>query len=244
MSSKTKAILPVHLYGQLASMPEISLFAKEHNLLILEDCAQAHGAEINGIKAGAWGDAAGFSFYPGKNLGAIGDGGAITTNDSELAEVLHAIKNYGSQKKYENIYKGVNSRLDELQAAILRVKLKHAHKEILHRRKIANLYTNNLSPLEHITIPKAIHPSAHVWHLYVIRTQEREKLQNYLVENNIQTLIHYPIPPHQQKAYSEWNMKSFPFTEALHREVLSLPISPVQTTETTSKIVSVIQNYV
>ena len=225
ITKKTRAILPVHLYGKLADMSAIMTIAKRHNLLVLEDSAQAHGASINGKKAGSWGDASGFSFYPGKNLGALGDAGAVTTSDDELAHTLRALANYGSHKKYENLYQGVNSRLDEMQAAILRVKLRHLDNEIAARRTVAKAY------IEHIDNPNIILPNwhneeSHVFHLFVIRTKARGELQQYLSENDIQTLIHYPVPPHKQQAYSEWATHSYPTTEMIHDQVLSLPIGP------------------
>lgn len=232
ITSKTKVILAVHLYGQLADMPNICQLAKKYNLLVLEDSAQAHGAEIEGKRAGSWGDASGFSFYPGKNLGALGDGGAITTNDDELAEVLNALRNYGSHEKYVNKYKGVNSRLDEIQAACLNVKLKHLDDTINSRRMIAQIYQTNLGNVDSLTLPKIKdipNNLSHVWHLYVIRNEQREKLHNVLSQNDTQTLIHYPIPPHQQQAYAEWNNIKFPISEKIHNEVLSLPISPCLT---------------
>ena len=235
ITPKTKVILPVHLYGQLADMPTILDIAEAHNLLVLEDSAQAHGASINGKKAGNWGDASGFSFYPGKNLGALGDAGAVTTNDDELAETIRALGNYGSHKKYENLYQGLNSRLDEMQAALLRVKLRHLDTETQRRREIAIAYAQG------ITNPKISLPikntnlstnalEHHAFHLFVIRTTQREKLQAYLSEHGIQTMIHYPIAPHHQKAYENhqaWSNLSLPITENIHQEVLSLPISPV-----------------
>lgn len=240
ITPKTKVILPVHLYGQLAAMPEIMTIAKKYNLLVLEDSAQSHGAEINGQKAGNWGDAAGFSFYPGKNLGALGDGGAITTNDAELAQMLKAIRNYGSHEKYKNLVPGVNSRLDEIQAAILNVKLKFLDQENQHRRHIADLYLKEIQnpaielPCKNIDTETY---AQHVWHLFVIRTKYREKLQQYLAENGVQTLIHYPIPPHQQQAYKEWNGLSFPVSEQIHAEVLSLPIGPTLSMDEAKQVV-------
>lgn len=235
ITPKTKVILPVHLYGQLADMPAIMDIAQRHNLLVLEDSAQAHGANLNNRKSGSWGDASAFSFYPGKNLGALGDAGAITTNNEELAKTLQALRNYGSHEKYKNIMQGVNSRLDEIQAAMLSVKLNHLDAEIAHRCKIAHLY------LEGIDNPRIILPdnkfhSAHVWHVFVIRCDRRDELQKYLTENGVQTLIHYPVPPHQQQAYKEWNSRSYPVTEGIHREVLSLPISPVLSMSDARKI--------
>ncbi|MBH2028939.1 MAG: DegT/DnrJ/EryC1/StrS family aminotransferase [Moraxellaceae bacterium] len=240
ITDKTRVILPVHLYGQLAAMPQIMEIAQKNNLLVLEDSAQSHGAEINGIKAGNWGDAAGFSFYPGKNLGALGDAGAITTNDSELANMLKALRNYGSHEKYKNLVKGVNSRLDEIQAAMLDIKLKFLNQEIIHRRKIAQHYLEGINnPLIHL--PKvegdAINDKQNVWHLFVIRTQYRQNLQQYLVEHGVQTLIHYPIPPHKQQAYYEWEDQKYPISEIIHEEVLSLPIGPTLTFEDVQKII-------
>ena len=225
ITSKTRAILPVHLYGQLADMPAIMALARKHGLLVLEDAAQAHGAAVDGKKAGSWGDAAGFSFYPGKNLGALGDAGAITTHDAELAQTLRALRNYGSHEKYKNLFKGVNSRLDEIQAAMLRVKLSNLAREVKHRREVAAIYLQNIHHPA-VQLPLVEHPEQHVWHLFVVRTQQRTALQHHLAAYGIQTLIHYPIPPHQQKAYSEWNTQSYPVTEAMHQEVLSLPMGP------------------
>lgn len=225
ITEKTRVILPVHLYGQLADMPAIMAIAKRYNLLVLEDSAQAHGASIDGKRAGNWGDASGFSFYPGKNLGALGDAGAITTNDDELAQVLRALGNYGSHKKYENLYQGVNSRLDEIQAAMLRVKLSHLDTEIVARRAVAKAYMEGISN-PRITLPSWQNEESHVFHLFVIRTNQRTELQQHLLENGVQSLIHYPIPPHQQQAYSQWATQSYPMTEMIHDQVLSLPIGP------------------
>lgn len=240
ITSKTKAILPVHLYGQIAPMQEIMALAEEFNLLVLEDCAQSHGASINGIKAGAWGHAAGFSFYPGKNLGALGDAGAITTSDDQLADTLKALRNYGSHEKYKNLYKGVNSRLDEIQAALLLVKLHHLDNETNHRKLIADIYLNeiksSLIKLPKINAQDAQSNEQHVWHLFVITTKHREKLQKHLHEQGIQTLIHYPIAPHKQSAYQEFKLRNLPLTEQLHNEVLSLPIGPTLTLEEAKKI--------
>ncbi|RKG36794.1 DegT/DnrJ/EryC1/StrS family aminotransferase [Acinetobacter rongchengensis] len=229
ITTKTKVILPVHLYGQLADMPTIMQIANKYNLLVLEDSAQSHGATINGRKAGNWGDASGFSFYPGKNLGALGDAGAVTTNDQELAQMLRALRNYGSHEKYKNLVPGVNSRLDEIQAAMLDVKLKFLDIETQHRRKIANLYLTEIKnpliklPLENINAEEY---QQHVWHLFVIRIEYRKTLQQYLAENGVQTLIHYPIPPHKQQAYKEWNDLNYPISETIHAEIMSLPIGP------------------
>lgn len=246
ITTKTKAILPVHLYGQLAAMPEIMVIAKKYNLLVLEDSAQAHGAEIDGKKAGSWGDASGFSFYPGKNLGALGDAGAITTNDAELAHMLKAIRNYGSHEKYKNLVPGVNSRLDEIQAAILNVKLKFLDQENQYRRHIADLYLKEIQnpvielPLTNIN---AETDTQHVWHLFVIRTQHREQLQKHLAEHGVQTLIHYPIPPHKQQAYQEWNNFSLPISEQIHAEVLSLPIGPTLSIDEAKQVVQLCNGF-
>lgn len=242
ITDKTKAILPVHLYGQICDMLAIKKIADKYNLLILEDSAQSHGAEIAGIKSGAWGDASGFSFYPGKNLGALGDAGAITTNDTELDKVLRAIRNYGSHKKYHNITCGVNSRLDELQAAFLRVKLHHLDKDTQLRRNVANRYLKEIKNPK-INLPQICNEENHVWHLFVIRSNQRETLQEYLAGKGIQTLIHYPIPPHKQEAYKEYNNVSLPLTELIHEQVLSLPISPVITEDEVSYIIDVLNAF-
>lgn len=223
ITSDTKAIVAVHLYGQIAPMHELMQLADKHNLLVLEDAAQAHGASIGGRKAGSWGHAAGFSFYPGKNLGALGDAGAVTTDDKDLASTIRALGNYGSKKKYENVYQGVNSRLDEMQAALLRVKLKHLDEEIKYRRKVAEYYIGNIEN-QKIELPSVNERESHVWHLFVVRSDNRDALQDYLKEGGIQTLIHYPVPPHHQKAYKEWGPLAYPLTEAIHDTVLSLPI--------------------
>lgn len=243
ITPKTKAIMPVHLYGQLVDMESLQAVAKRHNLLVIEDAAQAHGASLMGKRAGGWGDAAGFSFYPGKNLGALGDGGAVTTNDDELAAMVRVLRNYGSQKKYHNQIIGVNSRLDELQAAILGVKLKYLDNEIKERRKVALRYSNEIKNPK-ITLPEwNSQLDDHVFHLYVIRCEERDNLQQYLKDNGIQTIVHYPIPPHQQAAYSEFNNLSFPITEQIHREVLSLPMSPVMTTDEVDFVIETLNRY-
>lgn len=245
ITSKTKVILPVHLYGQISPMDEIMAIASAHKLLVLEDCAQAHGAMLHGKKAGTWGDAAGFSFYPGKNLGALGDAGAITTNDSELADVLKALRNYGSHSKYENIYQGVNSRLDELQAALLSVKLKDLDNSNRRRQEIARTYYSEIKN-ELISLP--LFPESvceHVWHLFVIESSEREKLQVYLMEHNIQTLIHYPTPPHRQQAYKNLGFSEgdFPITENIHKNVLSLPIGPTMSDDDVISTIAVINRW-
>lgn len=242
ITSKTIAILPVHLYGQLSPMPEIMAIAKQHNLLVLEDCAQAHGAEINGQRAGNWGDAAGFSFYPGKNLGALGDAGAITTNDDQLAQTLKALRNYGSHKKYENLYQGVNSRLDEIQAAMLRVKLPYLEAETIRRQQIAQAYRSEITN-PRVTLPNVIDEQAHVWHLFVVRCEKREALQAYLAEQGIQTLIHYPVAPHKQQAYSQWNTISLPLTEEIHQQVLSLPLDPTMSEAAVAQVIAAVNGF-
>jgi len=242
ITSKTKAILPVHLYGLISPMNEIMNIANEHNLLVLEDCAQAHGSSIEGVKAGNWGDAGAFSFYPGKNLGALGDAGAVTTNDEELAEILRALRNYGSHKKYENLYQGVNSRLDEIQAAMLRVKLKHLDGDTQKRRRVAMRYKNEIENVK-ISLPQWKQVEQHVFHVFVIQTLERDKLQKYLSDNGIQSLIHYPIPPHQQEAYKELVEQSLPLTERMHSNVLSLPISPVISEKDISQVILACNSY-
>ena len=243
ITDKTVAILPVHLYGQLCDMKSILDIAKKYNLKVIEDCAQSHGAcDQSGVKAGCFGDAAGFSFYPGKNLGALGDAGAIITSDDQLSETLRALLNYGSHIKYENKYKGVNSRLDELQAALLTVKLAKLDEETEAKRKIAERYLAEIKNPQ-IILPTVISTNAHVWHLFVVRTNHRENLQNYLIKNDIQTVIHYPIPPHKQSAYKEWNSLSFPVSEVIHNEVLSLPLSPVLSSQDVTTIIEIINNY-
>lgn len=244
ITSKTKAIMIVHLYGQAVDIKPIIEIAKKYNLKIIEDCAQSHGAYYPNTnqRVSLLSDASGFSFYPGKNLGCLGDGGAIATNNDELAQKISAIRNYGSHIKYENLYKGVNSRLDEIQAAILNVKLKELENNNVQRQKIAKYYRENIkNPL--IILPQTSDENSHVWHVFVIRTRNRNQLQEYLTQNEIQTIIHYPIPPHKQKAYSEWNDLTFPITEKIHNEILSLPISPVMTEDEIKKVVKVINKY-
>jgi len=242
ITSKTKVIMPVHLYGQTCQMDEINTIAKKHSLKVVEDSAQSHGAYFGDKRSGNLGDASGFSFYPGKNLGALGDGGAVTTNDEKLANAIKALGNYGSHKKYENLYKGVNSRLDEMQAAMLRVKLRYLDEEIAKRRLIAKYYLENIKN-KNIVLPILRVEDNHVWHLFVIRTDKRDELQKYLLDNHIQTLIHYPLAPHQQEAYKEWKEENFPISERIHDTVLSLPISGVQSFLETEKIVAVINDF-
>ncbi|APU66822.1 DegT/DnrJ/EryC1/StrS family aminotransferase [Christiangramia flava] len=247
ISKRTKAILVVHLYGQVCWSERLEEIANQYKLKIIEDNAQAIGAEFqykNGdIKlSGNLGDAAGFSFYPGKNLGALGDAGAVTTNDSKLAEVVSALGNYGSIKKYINDFQGLNSRLDEIQAAFLNVKLKFLKQEYEARRTVADFYLANIKN-SNIILPKVFDRKNHVWHLFVIRCKVRDKLQEYLLERGVQCLIHYPIPPHKQTAYKELNELSFPITESIHQEVLSLPMSPVLEKEELVKIVDTINEF-
>ena len=242
ITQKTKAILTVHLYGQISIDAEMIAICKKHHLKLIEDGAQSHGATWNGKFSGGIGDAAGHSFYPGKNLGALGDAGAVTTNDEGLFKVIKALSNYGSVKKYENLYQGLNSRLDEIQAAFLNVKLKYIQKDIEARREVANYYLENIKNPE-ILLPTMLSEEGHVWHLFVIRTKKRVELQKHLSDNGIQTLIHYPIPPHKQEAYEAYNNLSFPITEQIHEEVLSLPLSAIITKEDMNKIVKVLNDY-
>lgn len=242
ITSKTKAILVVHLYGQIVNMPAVMKIAEQYKLKVIEDAAQAHGASIAGKKAGTWGNATGFSFYPGKNLGALGDAGAITTNEPELDKLMRGIANYGSHAKYQNDYIGVNSRLDEVQAALLDVKLTYLDKEITARRNVAEKYLADINNKK-IILPTVQNKENHVWHLFVVRVENRNHFQTYLTENNIQTVIHYPIPPHLQKAYKEWNNSSYPITEKIHREVISIPISPIMSEADVAFIISTINNY-
>ena len=243
ITSKTKAILPVHLYGQLCEMNKIYGIAKQYNLIVVEDAAQSHGAilesriqnsEIRNVQA--------YSFYPGKNLGALGDAGAITTNDEELAKILFSLRNYGSEKKYHNEFIGINSRLDEIQATFLNVKLPFLEEENNKRRSIAKRYLSEIKN-DKIILPHWDFSTNHVFHLFVIRTENRDALQEYLKQNEIETMIHYPIPPHKQKAFESWNTLSFPITEKIHNEVLSLPISPILTADEVSKIIQILNQY-
>lgn len=242
INSRTKVILPVHLYGKIADMPTLSAIAEEFGLLVLEDSAQAHGASIAGTRAGNWGDASGFSFYPGKNLGALGDAGAVTTNDPELASVLRALRNYGSHEKYKNLYAGANSRLDEIQAAMLDVKLKYLDDEIRRRQHIAHCYASGIRNAD-ISLPVNEIVAGHVWHLYVVRTPCRAALQAHLSAQGVQTLIHYPIPPHKQQAYAIYNPLSLPITEKIHDEVLSLPVDPTMSPEAIQAVIDACNSF-
>ncbi|MCR9012826.1 DegT/DnrJ/EryC1/StrS family aminotransferase [Gabonibacter chumensis] len=230
ITEKTKAILIVHLYGQCAYTEKIGDICKKYNLKLIEDNAQAHGCLFEGKKTGSLGDVSGHSFYPGKNLGALGDAGAITTNDKELAEVIRALANYGSNQKYIFKYTGRNSRLDEIQAAVLNVKLKYLDQDIIIRKQVARYYIENIKN-SRIILPIIKDWDAHVFHLFPIRCKYRDELRQYLDQKGIQTIIHYPIPPHKQECYKAWNNLSFPVTEQIHREELSLPISPVMEKE-------------
>lgn len=225
ISPKTKVILPVHLYGQISPMKDIMTIAKKNKLLVLEDCAQSHGSMIDGIKCGAWGHAAAFSFYPGKNLGALGDAGAVTTDNEELSKTIKILGNYGSEKRYENIYKGVNSRLDEIQAAMLSVKLKYLNKDIVQRRNIANNYLSRIkNPL--ISLPFINEQSSHVWHLFVIKVVQRDLILQYLDDCGIQALVHYPVPIHKQEAYRYFDILKSEKVEKIQDEIVSIPIGP------------------
>ena len=242
ITHRTKAIFVVHLYGQAVQMQKIWDLAKKYNLKVIEDSAQAHCAMYNVKRGGNLGDASAFSFYPGKNLGALGDAGAVTTNDTELFERVHAIANYGSKQKYQHIYKGVNSRLDEIQAALLDVKLQYLDADNARRREIAKYYR------EHIINPKIILPTtydenAHVWHVFAVRTENRDDLCRYLNDNGVQTNIHYPTPPHKQGAYTEWADMSLPVTEEIHRTIMSLPMSPVMTDEEVKTVVDLVNKF-
>lgn len=245
ITKKTKAILVVHLYGQTANMDPIMELAKKYNLKVIEDSAQAHGASYNGRKAGSLGDASAFSFYPGKNLGALGDGGAVTSNDPELIEKIQLLRNYGSKIKYYNEVQGYNSRLDELQAAFLREKLKVLDSQNMERKEIAKAYLEKLASKDSITLPCVLTESDPVWHLFVIRTKNRKKFAEHLKNAEIETLIHYPIPPHLQNAYSNLGFKegTFPISEKIHQEVISLPMWPGMSEETTDKIIDRILSY-
>lgn len=242
ITSKTKAIMAVHLYGQLADMEALNDLADKHNLILIEDSAQAHGAMMNGKRAGNLSHASGFSFYPGKNLGCLGDGGGVTSNDSELITVIKALRNYGSHEKYVNKYLGINSRLDEMQAAFLRVKLRNLESETNERQRIAKRYLKEIkNPL--ITLPYVISESFHVWHLFPVLTETRDQFQIFLKEKGIGTLIHYPIPPHKQEAMKAFSHLNLPVTEKIHRTVLSLPLYPTMKDSEISEVVEAVNVY-
>lgn len=252
ISPRTKAIMVVHLYGRAMEMTKVWDIAKKHGLKIIEDSAQSHGAIFDGRRCGNLGDAAGFSFYPGKNLGCLGDGGAVTTNDDELAKKVRALRNYGSDVKYHFPYRGTNSRLDEIQAAWLRVKLPHLDADNARRAEIAARYCHEITnPL--VALPddpnRTIEQSnnqtilSHVWHVFPVRTGRRDEFQAHLANKGIQTVIHYPIPPHRQPAYTEWHGLSLPITEEVHDTIISLPISPVMTEDEVSEVIAVVNGW-
>jgi dTDP-4-amino-4,6-dideoxygalactose transaminase len=239
---RTRAIMAVHLYGQLADMPALTALARRHQLLLIEDAAQAHGAISGGRKAGAFGDAAAFSFFPTKNLGALGDGGAVVTGDTALAQRVAALRNYGSDVKYHHLFQGLNSRLDEMQAAMLRVKLKYLDGDIAWRRHVARRYREGIRHA-HIQLPAATREEQHVWHLFVVRCAHRDALQRHLQAHGIQTQVHYPVPPHRQPAYADLRNARLPLTERLHDEVLSLPMGPTLSEEAVSKVIEACQAF-
>jgi len=242
ITPKTKAVMIVHLYGQCAYTEKIGQICKNHNLKLIEDNAQAHGCVYNSRKTGSIGDAAGHSFYPGKNLGALGDGGAVTTDDEELAEAIRTIANYGSSKKYVFKYRGRNSRLDEIQAAVLDVKLKYLDEDNNLRKRVARKYITEIKN-PNIVLPSVEDWNSNIFHIFPIRTGRRDELQAYLADRGIQTLIHYPIPPHKQECYREWNNLFFPITERIHREELSLPMSPTLTDEELIRVIEVVNSF-
>lgn len=242
ITPRTKAVIVVHLYGQAVPMEKIWELKKKYGFKIIEDSAQAHGAYYKGRRVGSLGDASAFSFYPGKNLGAMGDAGGVTTNDEALADKIGALANYGSDYKYHHIYKGINSRLDEMQAAILDVKLSHLDEDNAIRRFVAKRYRTEITnPL--ISLPKVYDEMAHVWHIFAIRTASRDALSRWMERCGVQTSIHYPTPPHLQGAYIEWEKCSYPVTEKIHNEVMSLPISPVMAQEEVSRVIDVVNAY-
>lgn len=242
ITSRTRAILPVHLYGLCCPMDEINKIGEKYNLKVIDDAAQAHGAIYKELPIGGLCDATAFSFYPTKNLGALGDAGAVTTNDNQLAEVIRALANYGTEAKYINKYKGFNSRLDEIQAAILAAKLKYLQTDIQYRQELAMKYLNGIAN-EQIILPLVETMSEHAFHMFVIRCQRRDELQKYLLEQGIQTQVHYPVPPHKQQAYKEWNNLSYPITESIHQEVLSLPLNTALTVSETEYIIDCINQF-
>jgi len=242
ISSRTKGIIPVHLYGRSAEMDTINQIAARFGLLVVEDAAQAHGARYKGRRIGSYGDAACFSFYPGKNLGALGDSGAVTTSDGELAAIVRAIANYGSEKKYVHLYKGINSRMDEIQAAILRVKLAHLDEANKRRQFVASMYSSQIHNAA-ITLPGKSEESENVFHIYPVRTMERDRLQAYLAAVGIQTIIHYPTAIHHQQAYSEMAGHSYPIAELICNEVLSLPMGPTLKAEQAGLVIDALNQY-
>jgi dTDP-4-amino-4,6-dideoxygalactose transaminase len=239
---RTRAIMVVHLFGQLADMPALAALAKRHNLLLIEDAAQAHGAKRNGRRAGAFGDAAAFSFFPTKNLGALGDGGSVVTDNALLAERIKALRNYGSDVKYRHLYPGGNSRLDEMQAAMLRLKLKYLDEENALRRRLARRYRDGINH-PYIQLPHVAQEEQHVWHLFVVRCSHRDALQQHLRAHGVQTQVHYPAPPHRQPAYAAMQHLQLPLTEQLHNEVLSLPMGPTLSDEAADKVIAACQSF-
>lgn len=243
ITERTKAIMVVHLYGRAMEMSKICAIAKKHNLKVIEDCAQAHGALFDGKRVGNLGDAAGFSFYPGKNLGCLGDGGAVTTNDDNLAKKVRALRNYGSDVKYHFPYRGTNSRLDEIQSAWLRVKLPHLDSDNSRRAQIAKRYFNEIKN-KNVELPvRDVENGGDVFHVFHVFCSRRDEFQKYLTERGVQTVIHYPIPPHKQPAYTEWHNLSLPITERIHDEILSLPISPVMTDAEVDEVVKIVNAF-
>lgn len=242
ITPKTKAIMIVHLYGRCAYTERIGKLCQKYGLKLLEDNAQAHGCLYHGRRTGSLGVAAAHSFYPGKNLGALGDAGAVTTNDKDLADTIRALANYGSSKKYVFKYMGRNSRLDEIQAAILNVKLRHLDQDNAVRKQIARFYIENIHHPD-IIVPQVNDWDQHVFHIFPIRCSPRDAFQQYLADNGIQTIIHYPIPPHKQECYKEWNNLSYPVTEQIHREELSLPMSPVMTKDEMNTVATLINQW-
>lgn len=242
ITEKTRAVIPVHLYGRVCGMDSIKALAEKYNLKVIEDSAQAHGAIYKGRRAGNLADAAGFSFYPGKNLGCLGDGGCVTTNDRVLAELIRKLANYGSEEKYNHEFKGENSRLDEVQSAVLNVKLKKLDCNNNRRREIAAMYKRGIKNPA-IILPEMPAPEEHVWHIYCVRTSNRKKLSEALLQRGIETNIHYPVPPHKQGAYKEFSELKFPVSETIHTEVLSLPISPVMTDEEAVYVIDALNKY-
>lgn len=245
ISAKTKAILPVHLYGQICNMEAINAIAEKHQLKVIEDSAQAQGAIYKGKRSGNLGHASGFSFYPGKNLGALGDAGAITTNDEALAKTIMALRNYGSHIKYQNLYKGVNSRLDEIQAAMLSIKLSCLDQDNDYRRQVAHYYLTHIKNNE-VQLPvvtDAVNDLTHVWHVFTIRVKNREAFQQHLLNAGVQTVIHYPVPPHRQPAYREFQQLSLPVSESIHHQIISIPISPVITEAEYKQVADAVNSY-
>ena len=242
VSSKTKGVMIVHLYGRIAYNDKLGDICKKYNLKLMEDCAQSHGCAWKGVKTGALGDSAAHSFYPGKNLGALGDAGAVTTNDEELASVIRALANYGSQKKYVFKYVGMNSRMSEVDAAALDVKLKYLDEDNKKRQELADFYYANINS-QLITLPKRIPDENNVYHQFPIFCERRDELQEYLKEHGIQTLIHYPIPPHKQECYKVWNDRSYPITEKIHEQELSIPMNQVLSLEQAHDVISVINSF-